>query len=106
MKSPVTADEILRRGIATLPASILKWLAEDPAECQETLDGLDAHRDDAIAAKKALGVRLGEFDSIEAAKVDLASREADLTARVEAVAAAEAKLEGGIGIQMARGEAR
>ena len=86
MKNPVTADKILRRGIATLPAGVLKWLSENQAECQEILDGLDAHRTAALDARKALGVRLGEFDSIAAKEADLAQREAYLTARVEAVA--------------------
>ncbi len=93
LKKTVTAGVILRRGIDTLPAAVLKFLVENEAECQKVLDGLDAHRDDAIAAAKALDVRLGEFDSLEEAQADLADREADFAARAEALAAREAKVD-------------
>ena len=95
MTQTVKAREILQRGAANLPAGVLKFLVENEAEIQKLYDGLDAHRDDALAAMAALDVRLGEFDSLDAALADLATREADHAGRAEALAAGEAKLDRG-----------
>ncbi|MCH8098411.1 MAG: hypothetical protein IID53_15225 [Proteobacteria bacterium] len=69
------------------------YLLEHKDELEAMYDGFDARRDGVIEAMKASDTRLGEFDTMDALKADMAEREADYAARVETLAAAEAEVE-------------
>ena len=82
----------LRRGRAAVPAEAARFLVEHENEVEAVLDAFDARADGVRAAMEALDVRAGEFDSLDAAKADLAAREADYAVRLETLVAGEAKV--------------
>ena len=82
----------LRRGRNAVTAETMQFLLEHKDEVEAVYAALDARADGVRAAMKALDVRAGEFDSLDAAKADLAEREADYAARAETLSAAETEV--------------
>ena len=93
MTAQVKPGVYMRRGRHAVSAETMQFLLEHENEVEAVYAGLDARADGVRAAMKALDVRAGEFDSLDAALADLTAREADYAARLETLTADEAEVE-------------